>query len=495
MTIVQFGLFIGELATFVRQSTGPRNPMTGTSNRKGTMSTAASVDTSTTDPTIRRRRAIRGAFFGFLVDSLDIYLPSVALLPALIYFTQGLDPAQTALVAGFTLAATLFGRPIGAILFGHLSDRLGRKRVGAIAIYGFSAITLLIAFLPGAEQIGGPAAITLLLVLRFIDGIFLGGEYTAATPMAIEYAKTNRRGLVGGFVQSASTVGYLAIGLFTFIALQIAPAAAIDSPYVQWGWRIPFVVGAVFGFVVARFLRKDVEESVIWITAEKAKNPLREMLQRKNIASFIQVFVLMTGVFFMVNMVGSVVPQLIIGRGFTPTQFSLSVIFANIVVPGAYMLSGALSDKFGRKPVLIFAGALVLLVMTTLFYILGSDIPLPFGVLIAVIFFVQCVNGFTIGTLPSYINERFPTRVRSSGWGIGYSLAVIIPGFFAAYQAGLSSFMPLSLTPVVLLAIAGVLIIGSVLASPETRGIDLSGTDMMSGTARKKVPTGVETGA
>ena len=458
------------------------------------MSTAASVDISTTDPTVRRRRAIRGAFFGFLIDSFDIYLPSVALLPAIIYFTQGLTPGQTALVTGFTLAATLFGRPVGAILFGQLSDKLGRKRIGAIAIYGFSIVTLLIACLPGAQQIGGPAAITLLLILRFIDGIFLGGEYTAATPMAIEYAKTERRGLIGGFIQSASTVGYLAIGLFTFFALQIAPAAAIDSPYVQWGWRIPFVVGAILGFVTARFLRKDVEESVIWITAEKAKNPLREMLQRRNIASFIQVFVLMTGVFFMVNMVGSVIPQLIIGRGFTPTQFSLSIIFANIIVPFAYMLSGRLSDRFGRKPILLFAGALVLVVMTTMFWILGSSIPLPFGALIAVIFLAQCVNGFTIGTLPSYINERFPTRVRSSGWGIGYSLAVIIPGFFAAYQAGLSSFMPLSLTPVVLLVVAGVLIIGSVLASPETRGIDLSGVGMTSA-SRKPAPSTVETGA
>ncbi|GAA2176029.1 MFS transporter [Agrococcus versicolor] len=442
---------------------------------------------------MRRRRAIRGAFFGFLIDSFDIYLPSVALLPAMIYFTQGLDPAQTAVVTGFTLAATLFGRPVGAILFGHLSDRLGRKRVGAIAIYGFSAVTLVIACLPGSEQIGSVAAISLLLLLRFVDGVFLGGEYTAATPMAIEYAKTNRRGLVGGFVQSASTVGYLAIGVFTFLALQVAPAAEIDSPYVQWGWRIPFVVGAILGFVTARYLRKDVEESVIWITAEKAKNPIREMLGKGNIGSFIQVFILMTGVFFMVNMVGSVIPQLIIGRGFTPTQFSLSVIFANIVVPFAYMLSGHLSDRFGRKPILLTAGVLVLVVMTSLFALLGSDVPLPFGLLIAVIFFVQCVNGFTIGTLPSYINERFPTRVRSSGWGIGYSLAVVIPGFFAAYQAGLSSFMPLTLTPVVLLVIAGALIIGSVIASPETRGIDLARADMRGGNAAADANVALET--
>jgi len=445
-----------------------------------TESTPAGIDTSTTDPTVRRRRAIRGAFWGFLVDSFDIYLPSIALLPAMVYFTKGLSPEATAVVTGFTLAVTLFGRPVGALLFGHFSDRLGRKRIGAIAIYGFGVTTLLIAALPGAEQIGGVAAITLLLLLRFVDGIFLGGEYTAATPMAIEYANPRRRGFIGGFVQSASTVGYLAIAVFTFIALQIAPAADISSPYVQWGWRIPFVVGAIFAYIVARYLRKDVEESVTWIESEKAKNPIREMLGRGAIVAFIQVFVLMNGIFFMVNMVGSVLPQLILAqKTVTATDLTLITIFANIIVPFAYMLAGFLSDHWGRKPVLILAGAIVLVVMSSLFYLLGSSTGLPFWALVLIVFFVQCCNGFAIGTLPSYINERFPTRIRSSGWGIGYSLAVIIPGFFAAYQAGLSSFMPFNLTPVVLTVIAGVLIIVAVSVSPETRGVDLRGTAMV----------------
>jgi len=454
------------------------------------MSISAGVDTSTTDPTVRRRRAIRGAFFGFLVDSFDIYLPSIALLPAMVYFTKGLTPEQTAVVTGFTLATTLFGRPLGAILFGHFSDRLGRKRVGAISIYGFGIVTLLIACLPGAEQIGGVGAIALLLVMRFIAGIFLGGEYTAATPMAIEYAKVNRRGLVGGFVQSASTVGYLAIGVFTYVALLIAPASDISSPYVQWGWRIPFVIGAVFAYVVARFLRKDVEESVIWIEAEKAKNPIREMLSRGSIIPFIQVFILMTGIFFMVNVVGSIVPQLIQAQpGFTANNMTLTVIYANIIVPFAYMLAGWLSDRWGRKPVLILAGVLVLVVMSTLMFILGVGLTIPFAGLVAIVFFVQCVNGFAIGTLPSYINERFPTRIRSSGWGIGYSLAVIIPGFFAAYQAALGTIMPFKLTPVVLTAIGGVLIIIAVAISPETRGVDLAGTDMVgANSARRRLP-------
>jgi MFS family permease len=428
---------------------------------------------STTDPDVRRRRAIRGAFFGFLIDSFDIYLPSIALLPAMIFFTQGLDVAQTALVTGVTFASTLIGRPVGAFLFGHFADRIGRKRTGAIAIYGFSVVTLLIALLPGAQMIGGVAAITLLLVLRFVDGIFLGGEYTAATPMAIEYAKVNRRGLVGGMIQSSSTIGYWAIALFTFIALQIAPASDINSPYVQWGWRIPFILGAIFAFITAHYLRKDVEESVIWENAERSKNPIRELATKKNGKAFILVFVMMTGVFFMVNMVGSVLPQYVLAqKGFTPTLFTLTLIFSNILVPFTYWISGRLSDSFGRKPILISAGILVVVVQGALFGILGmAQLGLPLTIL--VVFFIEAINGYVIGTIPSFINESFPTPVRSSGWGIGYSLAVVIPGFFAFYQVGLTTFLPLGLTASVLAGFGGVLIIVAVALSRETRGIDL----------------------
>jgi MFS family permease len=322
-------------------------------------------------------------------------------------------------------------------------------------------------------MIGGVAAITLLLVLRFVDGIFLGGEYTAATPMAIEYAKVNRRGLVGGMIQSSSTIGYWAIALFTFIALQIAPASDINSPYVQWGWRIPFILGAIFAFITAHYLRKDVEESVIWENAERSKNPIRELATKKNGKAFILVFVMMTGVFFMVNMVGSVLPQYVLAqKGFTPTLFTLTLIFSNILVPFTYWISGRLSDSFGRKPILISAGILVVVVQGALFGILGmAQLGLPLTIL--VVFFIEAINGYVIGTIPSFINESFPTPVRSSGWGIGYSLAVVIPGFFAFYQVGLTTFLPLGLTASVLAGFGGVLIIVAVALSRETRGIDL----------------------
>ena len=140
-------------------------------------------------PKPRARHAVRGAWMGFFVDMFDIYLPIVVLAPAIIYFVSPqMNEATTAIVNGSIFAATLLGRPIGAFIFGHLGDTIGRRRTTIIAVSGFGVATLLIAFLPGYAQ-WGIAAAAVFIVLRFIDGIFLGGQYTAASPLAMEYSQ------------------------------------------------------------------------------------------------------------------------------------------------------------------------------------------------------------------------------------------------------------------------------------------------------------------
>jgi hypothetical protein len=131
--------------------------------------------------------------------------------------------------------------------------------------------------------------------------------------------------------------------------------------------------------------------------------------------------------------------------------------------------------------------------MSGLFAYLGSGAKIGFAWLIVITFLIESINGFSIGTLPSFINERFPTAVRSSGWGIGYSLAVIIPGFFAYYQVGLAHFIPNGWTASALCIIGGILIIVAVAVSPETRGVDLASNDMLGNAAstwKKQVVAG-----
>src|SRR5919202_3908166 len=143
------------------------------------------------------RKAVRGAFVGFFVDMFDVYLPIVVLAPATIYFVSSdLSAPATALVSGSIFAATLVGRPLGAIIFGHFADAIGRRRTTIISITGFGVCTLLMALLPGYQQ-WGVAAGVMLIILRLVDGAFIGGEYSAANPLAMEYSPKEKRPLRG----------------------------------------------------------------------------------------------------------------------------------------------------------------------------------------------------------------------------------------------------------------------------------------------------------
>ncbi|WP_240432658.1 MFS transporter [Rubrobacter indicoceani] len=148
--------------------------------------TAAADGRMGEDP--RVRPAIRGAFLGFFVDLFDIYLPIVVLAPAIIYFVSPeLGETGTALVGGSIFAATLVGRPLGALIFGHFADTAGRKKTAVVAMNGAGVATLLIALLPGYQQ-WGIASVAIFIALRLVAGVFLGGEYTAANPLAMEYS-------------------------------------------------------------------------------------------------------------------------------------------------------------------------------------------------------------------------------------------------------------------------------------------------------------------
>jgi len=147
---------------------------------------ASRRDDEALDP--RAKNAIRGAFLGFFVDIFDIYLPIVVLAPALIYFVSPeISGTASTIIGASIFVATLVGRPVGALIFGRFADTIGRRRTTIVAVSGFGVITLLLALMPGYQQIGITAVI-IFIILRFIDGIFLGGEYTSASPLAMEYS-------------------------------------------------------------------------------------------------------------------------------------------------------------------------------------------------------------------------------------------------------------------------------------------------------------------
>src|SRR5450631_835953 len=143
-------------------------------------------------------RAVGGAGFGFFVDMFDIYLPVIALGPAMSFFIPAsVSPDTKRLLIGLIFAAALIARPLGSVFFGMLGDKIGRKRATIYSVAGCGAATVLIAVLPGYQSIG-LWAVGLLIVLRFVDGVFLGGEYTGAVPLAMEHSQRSKRGRNAG---------------------------------------------------------------------------------------------------------------------------------------------------------------------------------------------------------------------------------------------------------------------------------------------------------
>jgi MFS family permease len=420
---------------------------------------------------------------GFFVDMFDIYLPIVVLAPAIIYFVSPeMGPAATAIAGGSIFAATLLGRPIGAFIFGHYADTIGRRRTTIISVSGFGVATLLMACLPGYQQ-WGITVVVIFVILRFIDGIFLGGEYTAASPLAMEYSPKEKRGFYGAFVQTGYPLAYAAISLLTLVLLQFIPAGDLNSPYVQWGWRIPFVIGGLAAFALVYYYVTSVHESELFEAAEAGaedegeatESPIRTLFRGENLKSFVQVFVMMSGFWLTLYTAAAMLPGLLTSElGMSGTSLTTTLVIAYLIIAAAYLGAGVLSQRIGRRAYLIGNSIVMATVGTLLYYFLIRSAPENLLWIIVLVTLVSVVITAPWGLTTVYINERFRTGVRASGFGLGYSLAVIIPAFYAYYQAGLATFMPFEYTPLPLLVIGALLILVGAAWGPETKDVDFN---------------------
>ncbi len=425
----------------------------------------------------RARSALKGAFLGFYVDLFDIYLPIVVLAPAIAYFVSpDLSASATAIVSASIFAATLVGRPLGAAIFGHFADTIGRRRTAIISVAGFGTATLLIALLPGYEQ-WGILAVVLLIALRFIDGVFLGGEYTSANPLAMEYAPHEKRGLYSGLIDSAFPLAYATISLITLLLLFLLPAEGVGSPYVQWGWRIPFVIGALLAFAFVFYYARTVSESELWQHSDTPDAPLKTLFRGENLKSFLQVFLLMNGLWLTLQTVAAVLPGVLAETGFSSTQVTVTLVVAYLVLAPVIVGAGALSQVTGRRPFLIAVGLIMAILATALYYLIisGAVSSLFWVTVLTSVVVSLVVSPFAL--TPAYVSERFHVGVRASGYGLAYSLAIVLPSFYAFYQAGLSAFIPFEYTVLALLVFGALLIVVGAAWGPETKDVEFTAND------------------
>jgi MHS family proline/betaine transporter-like MFS transporter len=442
------------------------------------------------------KMAMASQFLGFMLDAYDM---AMVLVMAPILVKVFVSPKGSAawqyIVIVFSYSITMASRPIGSAIFGRYADKIGRRLLLVLTIAGVGVLSLLGGLLPTYAQIGIWSYV-IFCSLRLVMGIFFGGEYAVGHTFAIECAPQNRRGAIGGFIQSGFPLGYvfasLVFALISFLTTQEAMAA--------YGWRIAFMTGVIPVFL-ALYIRKNLHESPEFEKAKAEgkieKSPFLSLFKRPQVWDFLQVFFFMTGLFLADYSVYGFLPNILTlkGRGFNTTTYSLIYGFALFMAFLGYNFYGWLSDRTGRKILTQWYCVFLVVFGIPVFYILYHA-AVQRNLWMAVLGTVMAAMlKLAWGVVPAYLCERFPTSRRAAGVGFGYSSGALLGAWFSVYVwwahkipfiAAIEK-QDMWLSPAVILTIGAVMTFVSLLYSPETKDLEL---DEVGEKERATVPAG-----
>lgn len=408
------------------------------------------------------RRAVRGGIFGNYVDQFDIFLPVVALAPAAGHL---FGPDNLAANAGLIFIATLLGRPLGATIFGPIADRISRTTTTKIALTGVAVTTLLIALVP-SHTILGTGTLLAIVALRFLGGIFLGGEYTSAIPLAMEWSDPKRRGLVSGLIMWMSPWANASTAGIVFVLLGVLDADA----YAAWGWRLPFLLGSLLAFSMLLYYRTGVADAPGWQESVKRTNPLKDIFIGEHRRALWQIFTLMSGLWLFTYMaIPTLISELAIGADFDAETISFTMMCATAASAVTMAACGQLSTLIGRRTFFISFGLTGAALAPLTFLAIFTVEDTAGLVLLVVALQILTVSGY--GPVGAYLTERFPAAVRSSGYGVGYSLSIVLPALYPYYLPPLQNLIGHHGAVAALLVLAGVLVLAGGLTGPETNKI------------------------
>jgi metabolite-proton symporter len=373
------------------------------------------------------RRVIVASLIGTSLEWYDFFLYSsaAALVFNKIFFPEA-EPLTGTLLAFTTAAVGFVARPIGGIVFGHYGDKVGRKNVLVVTLLMMGVATFLIGLLPTYATIG-VAAPVLLVVLRFVQGLGLGGEWGGAVLMSLEHGDPNRRGLNASWPQ----VGVPAGNLLAAAVLGIMSAVLSDDTFLSWGWRVPFLLsGALIG--VGLWIRLTIAETPLFQELEKnqtrARAPIVDVLKvypRSVLTALgarlgVDIAFYTFALFILVY----VAQRLDLPRSTALNAVLIGSAFQLFLIP----LFGALSDRYGRRPVYLL-GAVGAAIWIFVFFPLletRSTAAIILAAIVGLLF-----HAAMYGPQAAFISELFSTRVRYSGASLGYQIAGVLGGALA----------------------------------------------------------------
>ncbi|MGW4828942.1 MFS transporter [Amycolatopsis japonica] len=380
--------------------------------------------------TKRRGKVLTAAIAAQSIEYYDFLIYGTA--ASLVFnreFFPSTTPAAGVLAAFATFAVGFAGRPVGAALFGHIGDRFGRKPALLGSTVAMAVATTLVGLLPTFASIGVIAPV-LLVLLRIVQGIAVGGVWGGATLLAVEHAPANRRGLHGALPQLGIFTG-MVLGSLVYVVLT---GVLTHDEFIAWGWRVPFLLG-VFTFPVVLFIHRYIEDSPDFRSVEEklAAKPRRssvvEVLRRPKQLVLVVIVFLPATIMFYATATGLLdygVRDLGIAKGTMLT----AVMFSMIATGVSTVLCGRLSDTVGRRPV--YAGGVILAGVWSFALFPLADTKNFWFILLAIVV-GQISVGAMFGPGVTMFAEMFPSAVRFSGASLGVQFANILGGGLAPF--------------------------------------------------------------
>ena len=364
-----------------------------------------------------------------------IYGTAAAIVFPKAFFPQDLPPMVLLIISFSTFAVGFVARPVGGIIFGHFGDRVGRKRTLVAALMMMGAATTLIGLLPTYGTIG-IAAPLLLVLLRFVQGLAIGGQWGGAMLLVTERAPANKRGWYGAYAQAGAPVGVILANL-AFIGVSMSMS---DEAFMSWGWRLPFLASIIL-IGVSLFVQLRLEDTEAFKTLKAAQDSQShsEVAARSPIVQALKKYprtiMLAAGAFLSVQVTFYILIAFTVAYGLNSPTVNLSreamltavLIASAVMVPTQFYFSG-LSDRLGRKKVYRWGAILTGMWGFALFPLIDTgSLPLiVLGITMGLAFL-----GMQYGPQAAYFTELFSTEVRYSGASLGYQIGAIVGGALA----------------------------------------------------------------